>query len=361
MRLLLRFLLLLTVTSVGPSLLPAQSAPTPSARPCSSAEFRQFDFWAGSWDVEVKGKIVGRNDVTIEQDGCLLVEHWKSLMSPETGTSFNYYDKAGHQWHQLYIANNGNARSFPPIAGGLQNGAMVLTNDADPSHTARWTWTPLPEDRVRQMAEQSADGGKSWKVVWDSVYIKRSSSQTSEPSAAPLDHIDASTPRDIQIRLAKSAAPADISDHATLMVLGKNGYETAVSGSNGFTCLVLRQRLDTLEPECYDAEGSRTTLHADLFIEEQRAKGVAEDVIEKAVDAGYQSGRFKAPAKSGIVYMLSPHTRVYDPELKKVIAVSGHLMFYAPYATAQTVGSGKGAPYIANPGKPSALMIVVPR
>jgi hypothetical protein len=175
------------------------------------------------------------------------------------------------------------------------------------------------------------------------------------------DRIDASTPRDVQIRLARSAAPAEVSDHATIMVLGKNGYETAERGTNGFTCLVLRQHLDTLEPQCYDAEGTRTTLRADLFIEEQRAKGVAEDAIEKAVAAGYKGGRFKAPAKPGIVYMLSPHTRVYDPDQKKVIAVSGHLMFYAPYATAQTVGSGKGAPYIANPGKPNALMIVVPR
>jgi len=35
-------------------------------------------------------------------------------------------------------------------------------------------------------------------------------------------------------------------------------------------------------------------------------------------------------------------------------------MFYAPYATAKTVGSGGGAPYIVHPGKPDALLIVVP-
>jgi hypothetical protein len=35
-------------------------------------------------------------------------------------------------------------------------------------------------------------------------------------------------------------------------------------------------------------------------------------------------------------------------------------MFYAPYATERTIGSGEGAPYIVHPGKPDALMIVVP-
>src|SRR4051812_33283041 len=91
--------------------------------------------------------------------------------------------------------------------------------------------------------------------------------------AQQIDKIDAAKPRAEQIHLARSAAPPEVVEHATIMVLGKKGYEVAVKGSNGFTCLVLRERLDTVEPECYDAEGSRTTLQADLFIEEQRAKG----------------------------------------------------------------------------------------
>ena len=180
-------------------------------------------------------------------------------------------------------------------------------------------------------------------------------------SAQGIDKLDASTPRDAQIQLARSAAPAEVSDHATIMVLGKNGYETAVRGTNGFTCLVLRQYLNTVEPECYDAEGSRTTLQTDLFIETQRAQGVSDGDIDQAIEAGYKSGKFKAPSKPGIVYMMSPHNRVYDPEAKKVISFPGHLMFYAPYATTATVGSGKGAPYIVNPGKANALLIVVPQ
>jgi hypothetical protein len=127
----------------------------------------------------VQGKPVGRNEVTLEQDGCLIVEHWRSLRSGEKGSSFNYYDTTDKKWHQLYIANNGNARSFPPIAGGLKNGAMVLVNDEDPKNVSRWTWTPVAGGKVRQMAEQSKDGGKSWTPTWDSIYVKRTMQRAS--------------------------------------------------------------------------------------------------------------------------------------------------------------------------------------
>ena len=43
-----------------------------------------------------------------------------------------------------------------------------------------------------------------------------------------------------EIALARSAAPASISDGAEVMVLGRTGYRTAVKGSNGFLCIVER-------------------------------------------------------------------------------------------------------------------------
>src|SRR3954468_2375246 len=46
--------------------------------------------------------------------------------------------------------------------------------------------------------------------------------------------------RDSEIALARSAAPASISDGAEVMVLGRSGFTTAVKGTNGFLCLVER-------------------------------------------------------------------------------------------------------------------------
>jgi hypothetical protein len=188
-------------------------------------------------------------------------------------------------------------------------------------------------------------------------------SQLIAPTGAQLEGIksvDARTPVPVQIALAESAGPP-VAAGAAIYVLGPKGYTMARAGTNGFTCLIARQRPDTLEPECFDAVGTASVVPVRMFIEEQRAAGAGEARIEAMVEEGYKSGRFKAPAKPGLVYMLSDHNYVFDPERKQVIRFPGHLMFYAPYATQKDVGSGPGAPYIVAPGTPHALMIVVPR
>ena len=40
------------------------------AEPCSGAEYRQFDFWLGEWEVESGGKRAGTNRITRVQGGC---------------------------------------------------------------------------------------------------------------------------------------------------------------------------------------------------------------------------------------------------------------------------------------------------
>jgi hypothetical protein len=56
-----------------------------------------------------------------------------------------------------------------------------------------------------------------------------------------------------EIALARSAAPASISDSAEVMVLGPQGYTTAVKGTNGFLCVVERSwGAPTDEPEFWN-------------------------------------------------------------------------------------------------------------
>jgi hypothetical protein len=156
--------------------------------PCRGAEYRKFDFWIGDWDVHEPGTggasggasagvsvgaSVGHNRVTLEQDGCLLIEHWTASTGGQTGTSFNYYDVRDKKWHQLYLDNSGNAGAFPAMAGDLAGGKMVLVTDPAQSPVSRWTWYVLEPGKVRQMAEQSTDGQKTWNIVWDSVYVKQ--------------------------------------------------------------------------------------------------------------------------------------------------------------------------------------------
>ena len=59
------------------------------------------------------------------------------------------------------------------------------------------------------------------------------------PAMAQLDQYLISDEKS-EIALARSAAPASISDGAEVMVLGREGYKTAVKGTNGFLCIVER-------------------------------------------------------------------------------------------------------------------------
>jgi len=59
------------------------------------------------------------------------------------------------------------------------------------------------------------------------------------PAMAPVDAYLIAD-RNSEIALARSAAPASISDRAEVMVLGRGGFTTATSGTNGFLCLVER-------------------------------------------------------------------------------------------------------------------------
>jgi hypothetical protein len=121
----------------------------------------------------------------------------------------------------------------------------------------------------------------------------------------PKPTYDFSLSREEKIKLAESVAPPEISGKATVYVLECGGYTKVREGTNGFTCFVDRQTPWNTEPTCFDAEGTATTLPTRLFAEEERAKGKSEDEIKAEIDNDYRSGRFRAPSKPGIVYMLS--------------------------------------------------------
>jgi len=179
---------------------------------------------------------------------------------------------------------------------------------------------------------------------------------------------DASMPRERQIKLALSSAPAEISNKASVYILGPKGYEKVREGTNGFSCLVGRSfegaTEASVDPMCYDAEGSRTLLLVNMREEELRANGKSEAEIKADIANGYKEGRFQAPSKPGFVYMLSGENFIRDPETGKSGAFPGHLMFYAPYMTAKDLGyesvSGAMMPYLSEPGEPDAMMIIVP-
>jgi hypothetical protein len=174
--------------------------------------------------------------------------------------------------------------------------------------------------------------------------------------------MDASMPRDEQMSIAQSACPDGVAGKATVYVLGAKGYEIARQGTNGASALVGRHFVKpdetTVEPMCFDAEGSRTLLQVELYEAELRAKGTSEDEIKNEVAEGYKDGRFKAPSKPGVEYMLSSDDRLGPTADHGTVHVAPHFMFYAPYLTGKDLGYDSVAPFLVKPGLPDARMVV---
>lgn len=134
-------------------------------------ETRQFDFWIGDWVVrDPGGAVVGSNRISLVEGGSALLEEWRNS-GGGTGTSLSYFDPANGQWHQVWVTPSSPASV---ASGGIVDGAMVLTS-RDPAGkvTARTTWTPLEDGRVRQHWESTTDGGSSWSTVFDGYYERR--------------------------------------------------------------------------------------------------------------------------------------------------------------------------------------------
>lgn len=132
--------------------------------PCQTAEHRQFDFWIGEWNVTTPdGKAGGVNRITSIAGGCALLEEWTGA-SGFNGKSLNIYDATRKVWHQTWVDSSG---SLLVIEGSFANGVMTMGNGSN-----RITWTPAGGG-LRQVWEQSKDGGKTWAVVFDGRYSKR--------------------------------------------------------------------------------------------------------------------------------------------------------------------------------------------
>jgi hypothetical protein len=182
---------------------------------------------------------------------------------------------------------------------------------------------------------------------------------------------DASMPRDQQITLAESAAPAEVSSKAAVYVLGPKGYEKAREGTNGFSCFVGRHFVKpaetTIEPQCFDAEGSRTLLLVYMHGEELRTNGKSEAEIKADVASGYKEGRYQYPSKPGFLYMMSSHNRLSAIPEHGTGIFPPHLMFYAPNMTTKDIGfdAKPGLDKLdylgmTHPGAGDNLIVVIP-
>lgn len=171
--------------------------------------------------------------------------------------------------------------------------------------------------------------------------------------------------RDVEIALARSAAPPAVGAAASVLALEDGRYGVAAEGTNGVTCYVSRSWPGSLEPHCFDAEGSRTILRIDLREAELRERGMAEEEIEREIARGIASGELPLPERPAMSYMLSSAQVLYSDDGERVGAWKPHIMIYWPYLESADLGLAESpsltAGMVVDPGTPRAnLLVVVP-
>ena len=161
-------------------------------------------------------------------------------------------------------------------------------------------------------------------------------SKTSYPNMAPLDRY-LMADRNVEIALARSAAPDAISADAKILVLGRHGYETAVEGKNGFVCLVERGWMSPSDasefwnpklrgPICFNPPAARSVLPTTFERTEMALAGRTKAEIIEGNRAAFEKGKLPPLEPGAMSYMMSKRAYLTDKGDHNL----AHLMFYAP-------------------------------
>jgi hypothetical protein len=181
--------------------------------------------------------------------------------------------------------------------------------------------------------------------------------KTPYPNMAPIAQYLGADPS-AEIALARSAAPEAISRDATVLVLGRNGYETVIEGKNGFTCLVERSWMSPFDspefwnpkirgPICYNPAAVRSILPYTLNRTKLVLAGVSKAEMHQRIAAAVAKGELPVPAPGAMSYMMAKDGYLSDAG----VHWHPHLMFHIPTTDAATWGANQpGSPVVYNNG-----------
>lgn len=141
--------------------------------------------------------------------------------------------------------------------------------------------------------------------------------------------------RDAEIALARSAAPEAISHDASIVVLTRKGYETAVEGKNGWVCIVDRgwggmfDHPEFWNPKiraaaCLNPPAVRSFLPYDVKRTELILAGHSKEEVMAALKAAIDRKELPPLEPGTICYMMSRSSYLTDSGGHNM----PHLMFY---------------------------------
>ncbi|MBS1839627.1 MAG: tetratricopeptide repeat protein [Acidobacteria bacterium] len=147
--------------------------------PCAyTPENRQFDFWVGEWNVETTqgGIPAGQSRIEKTLGDCVILENWQSSGNPYSGKSYNIYNSALKRWEQFWVDNaGGNIFFYGELSkdGVLDYWTDEMPQPTGPKLKRHLQFIPMGPGKVRQFSRGSTDGGKTWNVEYDFIYLRK--------------------------------------------------------------------------------------------------------------------------------------------------------------------------------------------
>lgn len=140
---------------------------------CSKTVYASLDFWVGEWAIYDEDRVrVGTNRVAKTPDGCVLVETWAGTLG-DGGRSLNFFNERAGRWTQIWIGDTGGVveQQGEVTAGELRlQGETVQANGSRVVN--RQVLSQTGSGRLRQRAEISTDGGRTWLPQFEFTYVR---------------------------------------------------------------------------------------------------------------------------------------------------------------------------------------------
>jgi hypothetical protein len=184
------------------------------------------------------------------------------------------------------------------------------------------------------------------------------------PAPAPVEQYLIAD-KDAEIALARTAAPPSVSAQAEILVLGRDGYTTAVKGSNDFTCLVERGFAANTDdsvfwnpknrsPICVNAAGARTHLPGIQLKAKLALAGKSKAEISQALQSARDAKQIPSPEPGAMSYMMSKQQYLNDD----AVHWHPHLMFFVPGDAASTWGANLPGSQVLSANDPEEAMTI---
>ncbi|MGH9415087.1 MAG: hypothetical protein ACRD01_00510 [Terriglobales bacterium] len=182
-------------------------------------------------------------------------------------------------------------------------------------------------------------------VAAAALHAGAQSPPTPYPTMAPVNRYLIAN-RSVEIALARTAAPASISGKAKVMVLGRDGFQVAVPGTNHFVCLVERSWDAAIGdpnfwnphirgPDCFNAAAARTFLPIVFMKTRLALAGKSQAQIDAAMQVAFNQKKLPALEPGAMCYMLSKESYVSDQARNW----HPHLMFFVPLSMGKAWGA----------------------